>query len=118
MTDAVTSVGSVVLATERMDQALAFYSGVLGFDLKFRDGNEWAALDGRGATVSLAGPRERSADPVSLAIKVVDLDAAISAAVRGGGTLVSGPVAGAHESRAELRDPDGHLLMLYTPVGR
>jgi predicted enzyme related to lactoylglutathione lyase len=118
MTRSGTSVGSVVLATERMDEALTFYSRVLGFDLKFRDGDEWAALDGGGVTVALAGPRERSADPVSLAIKVVDLDAALASALQGGATLVTGPVAGPHEIRAELRDPDGHLLTLYTPVRR
>jgi catechol 2,3-dioxygenase-like lactoylglutathione lyase family enzyme len=116
MTQAGTSIGSVVLATERMEEALAFYSGVLGFALTFRDGDEWAALDGQGVTVALAGPRERAADPVSLAVKVVDLDAALSAAVGGGATLVTGPVTGAHEIRAEVRDPDGHLLTLYTPV--
>jgi predicted enzyme related to lactoylglutathione lyase len=55
---------------------------------------------------------------VSLAIKVVDLDAALASALQGGATLVTGPVAGPHEIRAELRDPDGHLLTLYTPVRR
>lgn len=116
MTEIRSAVGSVMLSTDRMEQTLAFYADALGFRLKFRDGDEWATLDGNGATVALAGPREQSEDAIALAIKVADLDAAIKAGVEAGGTLVSSAASGGHEIRAQLRDPEGHLLMLYTPV--
>lgn len=106
---------SIVLAVDDMDAACRFYTEVLGYALKVRDGDRWATIDAGGVTLALAGAGERPPDPVALSIKVADVAAALRLAVAGGASLVNGPTEGPHEIRAAVRDPAGHLLYLYSP---
>jgi catechol 2,3-dioxygenase-like lactoylglutathione lyase family enzyme len=51
----------VVLSTDDLEDSMAFYTETLGFELKFRDGSHFAALDaaalGLGATQARRGSR-------------------------------------------------------------
>lgn len=108
-------VRSVVLGVEDMDEACRFYGDILGFALKVRDGDRWAAYDGGGVTVALAGGTERPPDATALSIKVADVAAAVRRVLDGGGVLVADPTEGPHEIRAAVRDTAGHLVYLYSP---
>lgn len=103
----------VILAIDNMDTQCKFYEQLFG-PLKFRDGDQWAVLDAGGATISFAGPREQTGHPVALSAKVTDVAAAVEAAVAAGGVQVSPPVQGAHEIRASVADPAGHLIVFYS----
>jgi catechol 2,3-dioxygenase-like lactoylglutathione lyase family enzyme len=111
------SVGTVILATSDMARAVAFYRDVFGFQVVFADGDRWTAIDGNGARLALAGQREHLGEPIVLAIKVADLEAAVAAAIAAGAEQQSQPRTSQHETSVEVLTPDGQLLSLYTPVG-
>ena len=110
-------VGSVILSTQDMSAALAFYRDAFGFEAIMADGEHWATVDGYGTKLSLAGKREQLGEPVALAVKVADLDATLAAAMAAGGLQVGEIALSAHERRVSLRTPDGHLISLYSPLG-
>lgn len=112
--DPIGQLRSVVLRVDDMDEACRFYTEVLGFTLKVRDGGRWAALDGGGVTVALAGGTERPPDATAISVKVADVPAALRRALGGGAVLVAAPAEGAHEIRAAVRDTEGHLVYLYS----
>jgi predicted enzyme related to lactoylglutathione lyase len=105
--------GNVFYRVADMDAAVTFYTQVLGLPLKFRDGNNWAALDVAGVTLALEGG---SADTrgATVSLRVSGLDEVV-ANLRQHGANVSDPVVGGHERRAEVTDPAGNTLVLYEP---
>jgi predicted enzyme related to lactoylglutathione lyase len=107
---------TIAVRVNDMDNACRFYQKVLGFELRFRDGDRWAQFEAGGAGIALAGKDEQPGDnSVALNIKVEDMDAAIARLRESGVAIVEGPTVGPHEVRCALRDPDGHVLYLYTP---
>jgi catechol 2,3-dioxygenase-like lactoylglutathione lyase family enzyme len=108
-------IGNVFYRTRDMDAAVRFYSDVLGLSMKFRDGDHWAAFDVGGMTLALEGGGAGGPGGATVSLRVDGLDALV-ADLRGKGASVADPVAGPHERRAELRDPDGNVLMLYEPI--
>ena len=107
-------IGNVLYPVGNINDALTFYTQGLDLTVKFTDGERYAALDGGGVTLALAGPEEDLTDGVAAAsFKVADIDAAIERVTALGARLVRGPESGPHEVRAVLRDPAGNLFILY-----
>jgi predicted enzyme related to lactoylglutathione lyase len=104
--------GNVLIPVADLDEAIAFY----GLPVKFRDGDRFAALDGGGVTVALAGPAEHVTDSAAPSYKVDDVPAAVERLAARGAEVVRAPEAGPHETRAVLRDPSGNVFVLYSPL--
>ncbi|MER6944661.1 VOC family protein [Nonomuraea sp. NPDC005983] len=103
--------GNVLIPVADLDQAIAFY----GLPVKFRDGDRFAALDGGGVTVALAGPAEHVTAAVAVSYKVEDVARAVGELSARGAEVVRAPEDGPHETRAVLRDPSGNVFVLYSP---
>lgn len=95
-----------------LDQAIAFY----GLPVKFRDGDRFAALDGGGVTLALAGPAEHVTDASAPSYKVDDVPRAVQEFSSRGASVIRPPEAGPHEMRAVLRDPSGNVFVLYSSL--
>lgn len=104
--------GNVLIPVADLDQAIAFY----GLPVKFRDGDRYAALDGGGVTVALAGPSEHVTAGVAPSYKVDDVALAVQEMSERGAVVVRQPEAGPHEMRAVLRDPSGNVFVLYSSL--
>ena len=107
-------VGNILQPVGDMDQAISFFSEGLGFEVKFRDGDRFAALDGGSVTIALVGEAEdvTSGTP-AMSVKVDDVAAAVEAIVAAGGTVVHPAHDGPHEVRATVADPWGSPFVLY-----
>ncbi|ALJ22295.1 VOC family protein [Microbacterium sp. No. 7] len=109
----------IVLSTDDLDASIAFYTGTLGFPLKFRDGNHFAALDGGTVTLALATAIDHPIPgQVVVGIKTDDVDAVAAALDAAGGGIAKGPYDDAHERRAVGYDSQGNGLVLYKPIQR
>lgn len=112
----------IVLSTEDLDESIAFYTEKLGFPLKFRDGNHFAALDGGGVTIGLATEIDHPIPgQVVVGIKtesVDDVDAAAALVDESGGGVAKTPYNDAHERRAVVYDPQGNGLVFYSTLPR
>lgn len=106
----------IVLSVDDMDAECAFYEKVLGLQVKFRDGDRWAAFDVEGISFGLAGTSERLPDRSALSVRAADVDAAVDRAVEAGAEVVLPAEDGRHERRAAVRDPAGQLIVLYSPL--
>ncbi|MGN9838215.1 VOC family protein [Nonomuraea sp. H19] len=104
--------GNVLIPVTDLDEAIAFY----GLPVKFRDGDRFAALDGGGVTVALAGPAEHVTASAAPSYKVDDVALAVREMTGRGAEVVRGPEEGPHERRAVLRDPSGNVFVLYSPL--
>lgn len=109
----------IVLSTDDLDESIRFYTETLGFPLKFRDGNHFAALDGGTVTLALATPLDHPIPgQVVVGIKSDDVDAAAQALDAAGGGIARGPYDDAHERRAVGYDSQGNGIVLYSPLQR
>ncbi|MFK4042426.1 VOC family protein [Nonomuraea wenchangensis] len=104
--------GNVLIPVADLDEAIAFY----GLPVKFRDGDRFAALDGGGVTVALAGPAEHVTPGAAPSYKVDDVRESVRELAARGAGVVRGPEEGPHERRAVLRDPSGNVFVLYSPL--
>src|SRR5689334_11321831 len=103
-------IGNVFYRTNDMDAAVHFYTEVLGFTLKFRDGDHWAALDVAGMTFALEGGVSGGSGGATVSLRVDGL-ADLVTQLRGRGATVGEIESGAHERRATLTDPAGNTLV-------
>lgn len=109
-------IGNVHHPVADVGAAVAFYSDAFGLSALFTDGDRYAALDGGGTKLALAGPAEDLTDGVAAAsFKVADVAAALTAVTTAGGSVVREPEQGPHETRALARDPWGNVLIVYGP---
>src|SRR5882672_10968028 len=108
-------IGNVFYRVDDMDAAVRFYTEVLGFGLKLRDGDHWAAFDVGGATLAVEGGAPGGPGGATVSLRVTDLDGVVRD-LRGKGATVSDVEAGPHERRARLTDPAGNQLVLYEPA--
>jgi catechol 2,3-dioxygenase-like lactoylglutathione lyase family enzyme len=108
-------IGNVFYRVADMDAAVRFYTDVLGFGLKLRDGDRWAAFDVGGATLAVEGGAHGCPGGATVSLRVDGL-AALVADLRAKGATVSDVTTGPHERRAELHDPAGNQLVLYEPA--
>jgi catechol 2,3-dioxygenase-like lactoylglutathione lyase family enzyme len=108
-------IGNVFYRVTDIDAAIRFYTDVLGFSLKLRDGNRWAAFDVAGATLAIEGGAPGGPAGATVSLRVDGLDALVGDLRRKGAT-VSEVQTGPHERRAILHDPAGNELVLYEPA--
>ncbi|MEN2740229.1 VOC family protein [Microbacterium sp. X-17] len=117
MSDA--QVRMVVLSTDDLDGSIKFYTETLGFPLKFRDGNHYAALDGGSITIGLATAIDHPIPgQVVVGIKTDDVDGFAAATDEAGGGIAKGPYDDAHERRAVVYDNQGNGLVFYKTLQR
>src|ERR1700749_5219911 len=91
----------IVLSTDNLEESIKFYTETLGFPLKFRDGDHYAALDGGAVTLALATAIDHPIPgQVVVGIKTDDVDAAAKGIEDNGGGVVKSPYNDAHERRA------------------
>ena len=113
MTDAPT-MHHLLWPVSDLSSALAFYVTGLGMALGFRDGDRFASVQAGGVTLALvAGKEDITGGVPAPAYKVADLGSAVAAAQAAGAEIVAGIHPGPHELRAVIRDPSGHLIVLY-----
>ena len=109
----------VVLSTDDLDESIRFYTEVLGFPLKFRDGAHYAALDGGSITLALATSVDHPIPgQVVVGFKTDDVDGAARAIDENGGGVAKGPYDDAHERRAVVYDNKGNGLVFYKSLPR
>ena len=107
----------VIVPVDDVSAAVSSYGETLGLELRFQDGERWAAFDAGGLTFALAGPGEQPAGGgIAVGVKVADLEAAIAQIEADGGELVDAPTKGEHERRATCRDSHGTTIALYEPL--
>jgi catechol 2,3-dioxygenase-like lactoylglutathione lyase family enzyme len=109
----------IVLSTDDLEESIRFYTEVLGFPLKFRDGDHFAALDGGSVTLALATALDHPIPgQVVVGIKTDDVDGSARAIDESGGGIVKGPYDDAHERRAVVYDNKGNGLVFYKSLQR
>ena len=114
-----------ILVVADVGRARAWYTDVLGATLYREYGGTYAVLQFAGAwlllvtggeptddkpTVTLAPPADPDRLDHLFTIRVPDCRAAYETLVGRGATFLTPPVAHGAETRAFLRDPDGHLF--------
>jgi predicted enzyme related to lactoylglutathione lyase len=119
MTDAIGTLSSIMIQVDDMDDACEFYGDVMGFKLKFRDGDRWAAFDAGSVTLALAArdelPERSLRETSALNVKVANVDLATQRSLWGGARLVTEMITTAHETRSTVQDPSGRLINFYSP---
>ena len=108
-------IGNVFYRTLDMDAAVHFYPEVLGFGLKLRDGDHWAAFDVGGMTLAVEGGTPGGAGGATVSLRVEGLSAVV-ADLKAKGVDVGDVQSGPHERKAQLRDPAGNQMVLYEPA--
>lgn len=106
---------STVIPVDALEEAVGWWSGVLGVEPTFVDGDRWAQFDLGGTRLSLAGS-DRADDRPGVLVKVDDLDATRTALVAAG-HVVGAIEAGPHERRCTVEGGDGVSVTLYAPAG-
>ena len=100
-----------------MDAAVRFYTEVLGFPLKLRDGDRWAAFDLGGATLALEGGASSGGGNGGATVSLrVDGLSELADQLRARGATVGPIETGPHERRAVLTDTAGNQLLPYEPA--
>jgi predicted enzyme related to lactoylglutathione lyase len=123
----ITQVGRIVVPVSDQDRALAFYTGIFGFekrmDVPFGDGNRWieVAPKGQQTSIALSTPPQGYPIGVNTGISLATEDAdADHAALKAAGVDVDEAVmrmGGPVPPMFTLRDPDGNtLLVVETPA--
>jgi predicted enzyme related to lactoylglutathione lyase len=108
-------IGNVYYRASDFDAAVRFYTHVVGFTLKFRDGDRWAAFDVGGMTFALEGGQRGGPGGATVSLRVEGLDEVVDQ-LRARGAMVGEVTQGPHERRATLTDPAGNSLVLYEPA--
>jgi len=114
-----------ILVVADVDRSRRWYTDVLGAELYREYGGTSAVLSFNGSwlllvtgggptadkpTVTLTPPPDADRLDHLFTIRVADCQAAYAALTARGATFLTPPVASASETRAFLRDPDGHLF--------
>jgi len=109
----------IVLSTDDLEESIKFYTETLGFPLKFRDGNHFAALDGGTVTLALATAVDHPIPgQIVVGIKAEDVDGCAEAVDASGGGIVTSPYNDAHERRAVVYDSMGNGLVFYRSLAQ
>lgn len=109
----------IFLSTENIDESVTFYTEVLGFALKFRDGSHFAALDAGQVTLALATKDDHPIPgKVVVGIKTDDPDRDAALVDSNGGAVVQVAHDDAHERRAVVYDTEGNGLVFYRSLHR
>ena len=107
-------IGNVFYRATDMEAAVHFYTQVLGFGLKLRDGDRWAAFDVGGMTLAIEGGSPGGPGGATVSLRCEDLEAVVED-LRSRGANIGELQVGPHERQAEISDPAGNVLVLYEP---
>ena len=97
-------IGNVFYRVPDMDAAVRFYTDVLGFGLKLRDGDRWAAFDVGGMTLAVEGGAPGGRGGATVSLRVDGLSAVVTD-LKGKGADIGDIESGPHERKAQLQDP-------------
>ncbi|MGL4464109.1 MAG: VOC family protein [Planctomycetia bacterium] len=124
--------GYVILYVADVEKTLAFYEAAFGFTRRFLSENDYGELDTGATTLSFASvdlvrsngvdfndPRPtHPAPPMEVAFTTDDVPAAVARATAAGATLTAAPKQKPWgQTVAYVRDPNGFLVELCTPIG-
>jgi predicted enzyme related to lactoylglutathione lyase len=101
----------VFLTVKSLAPALAFYQK-LGFEIRFQDGNRYAALHGNGQKLDLMAEGESLPHKLVLGFSTDDLAGESATLQAVGAKVVTPPKAGPHETTTLLQAPDGTFFVL------
>lgn len=104
---------SIHIPVADVNESIKFYADVLGLQLKFQDEDRYAALRCGEIDLVLVRLDDAESPNLALAVKTSNLPTAIDEVQQGGATLARAPRDGAHETRALIKDPAGHDVVLY-----
>ena len=111
-----------------VDEAVAFYAGLLGFDLEQQMGPAFAIVVLDGTPLWLSGPASSAARPMPdgakpepggwnrIAIKVDDIEAEVTRLMQTGVRFRGEIVVGPGGSQIVLEDPSGNAVELFQPA--
>ena len=112
-----------------VDRSVAFYTGVLGFDLEQQMGRAFARVSRGDLTVWLSGPASSAARPMPdgrqpapggwnrLVVEVDDIDASVASLRAAGATFRNDVVTGPGGRQIVVDDPDGNPIELFEARG-
>ena len=112
-----------------VDRAVAFYTGVLGFDLEQQMGRAFARVSRGDLTVWLSGPASSAARPMPdgrqpapggwnrFVVEVDDIDASVASLRAAGATFRNDVVTGPGGRQIVVDDPDGNPIELFEARG-
>jgi len=112
-----------------VDRSVAFYTGVLGFDLEQQMGGAFARVSRGDLTVWLSGPASSAARPMPdgrqpapggwnrLVVEVDDIDASVASLRAAGATFRNDVVTGPGGRQIVVDDPDGNPIELFEARG-
>lgn len=110
---------SAYYVVDNMDAAVSFYQGVLGLDVKFRDGDRWTQFDVNGVDVALADPSEGSVRPgggATVVLEVDDLGDMRDKLTAAGVTVNETVDMGGHGKYFTAVDPAGNIVQIFARV--
>ena len=112
-----------------VDRSVAFYTGVLGFDLEQQMGGAFARVSRGDMTVWLSGPASSAARPMPdgrqpapggwnrFVVEVDDIDASVASLRAAGATFRNDVVTGPGGRQIVVDDPDGNPIELFEARG-
>ena len=113
---AVKKFSSAYYVVDNMDKAVDFYTGILGLNVKFRDGDRWPQFDVNGTAVAIADPSEGSVPPgggATVVLEVEDL-AVMRAELEAKNVTVNDTVdMGGHGKYFTTVDPAGNIVQIF-----
>jgi predicted enzyme related to lactoylglutathione lyase len=108
------TIGNVLHPVRHLAEAWGSYRDVVGLPLRFQDGERSASFDGGGTTLALvAGEEDLTDGVVAVSLLAPDVQGAVRRMQAGGAQVLVPPTEGPHETRAVLRDLDGHVLVVH-----
>jgi len=112
--------GNATVFISNMDQAIRFYTEVLGLKLADRFGDHWATVEaGKGLTIGLhpASPKYPAPGTKGAVMLGLEIDEAIEGVVdrlSQKGVLIKGPIVRDEPGKfVHLEDPDGNEIYLW-----
>jgi predicted enzyme related to lactoylglutathione lyase len=106
----------LLLSADDVAALTDFYHDGLGLSVTAVDGERFALLDAGGVRLAICDPQDWVAgSAATAAFRVDDITAAVVRLCAEGAVEVQPIEAGPHEQRAVLRDPSGHLFVVYEP---
>jgi len=112
-----------------VDRSVAFFTGVLGFDLEQQMGGAFARVSRGDLTVWLSGPASSAARPMPdgrqpapggwnrFVVEVDDIDASVASLRAAGATFRNDVVTGPGGRQIVVDDPDGNPIELFEARG-
>ena len=106
-----------MLMAQDMDRAIAFYTDVIGLEVRFQSPN-WTELACGDAVVALHGEGDGEFKSTGLGFTVADVDSACKEVSEGGGKVITGPSERPGEPiiLAHLSDTEGNGFELAQDI--